>query len=69
VKHVLCGNAKYVDALAPEPRGADIIALRPVAKIMRSTIDLNRKFRGRAVEVEDIWTDRVLPAKTNLRAA
>jgi hypothetical protein len=69
MKHVLCGDAKYVDAPALEPFSADIVALRPVDEIMGSAIDFDRKFGRRAIEVEDLRPDRVLPAKTNVRAA
>jgi hypothetical protein len=68
-EHVLRRYSQDLDTFTIQPRSADIVTLRAIAKIMGSAIDLDRKFRRWAIEVENISTDRVLPTKSNFSAA
>jgi hypothetical protein len=63
--HVNGGNPERRDAQRGQCRIASGIAFRAVAHVMGHTVDLDREFRGRAVEIEDIRTERMLAAKAH----
>jgi hypothetical protein len=68
-KHVLCRNAQDLEAFAFQPFGSDLVPLGSITEIMSGAIHLNRKFGCGAVEVENVWSDRMLPTETHLSAA
>ena len=66
IENVPGGNTQHFDALANQPLGPRFIALWPITHVMSDAVDFNREPCGRAVEVEHVGTDRVLPAETNV---
>jgi len=49
--------------MLPEPSVAPIIALRSVIHVMTYSINLDREMRLGAVEVQHVWTNRMLTTK------
>ena len=58
-------DAHNFDPPLVKPGIACRITLRPVAHLVRATVDLDADFGARAVEVEHVVADRVLPTKSD----
>jgi hypothetical protein len=67
-QHVLGRNAQDLNALAPDPLGPHLIALRPITSVMRKPIHLDRQLCRWAIEVQNIRPNRVLAPKPHLCA-
>jgi hypothetical protein len=63
---IICDDTHHCYAMFFEPRVATNIALWTVAHVMACTIDLDREPRLRAIEIEHVWADRMLPAEHGL---
>ena len=63
VEHVACGQPKNVDILLGKPGIAPCIPVGVAAHVVRQSIDLDREARRRAVEVQHIRADWMLPPK------
>src|SRR5436305_9748184 len=58
-----CVNAHQGDALRREPRIATNVALRAIAHVVTRPVNLERETCFRAIEVEYVWSDRMLAAE------
>src|SRR5580704_6580362 len=53
-------NAHHCHAVFLEPSVALFVMLRPIAHVVAYAIDLDGEMRFRAIEVEHVWSDRML---------
>jgi len=57
------GNAHHCHAVFLEPSVTLFVMLRPIAHVVAYAVDLNGEMGFRAIEVEDIRSDRMLAAE------
>ena len=62
-QHIGSADAQRTNALLCEPGLPPLIMARLGCGIMCPTVDLDRQTRGRAVKIENIGTDWMLPAE------
>jgi hypothetical protein len=65
-KDVLRRNAQQLNCLTFQPFGSSVISIWSIPKIMRRAVDLDGELRRRAVEIEDICPDWMLPAEADV---
>jgi hypothetical protein len=61
LQHVCCGDAKDFISGIPHGRIPGNITFWTIASIMRLAINLNYELGSAAIEISDIWTNRMLP--------
>jgi hypothetical protein len=61
--NVVSRDSYRLNSLGADPSITSLIALRVFSKPMRHSIDLDGKPSSLAEEVENEWTERVLPSK------
>jgi hypothetical protein len=65
-QHVIGLNAEYPNPGFSEPLRSALIAELLINVIMHRTIELNTQLRQGAVEIQDVGTDRMLPAEAQV---
>ena len=58
-----CGDAYHGDAVLLEPGVTSLITLGSITHVVAYAVNLDCEIRFRAVEVEHVWSDRMLPAE------
>ena len=63
-QHFFRRNPPLLKAQRSQILGSPLIPGRPIAHVVRRSIDFDHELGGRAIEVGDIWPDRVLATKS-----
>jgi hypothetical protein len=65
---IASGNPQNVDSAGLQPGSSSLVARWPVARVVYEAIDLDRQLRSRAIEIEDVRTDRLLAPEVEVRS-
>jgi hypothetical protein len=64
--HVFCWNADHGYSTRVQPRVASQIALGTITHVMAGAVKLDREPSLRAIEIQNVGTDRMLASKNRL---